>query len=79
VLCAANARLAGQNLAGCVNAACQVHDATKARHWIALASAPHRDEMIAACRNLGTAIEVARPVIKPAGPNCDEDPMACRH
>jgi hypothetical protein len=75
--CRASARALAQNASTCTLAACQLHDATNARVWLARTSTGKRAAIAAQCASAGTAIEVAaRPAAPPAKP-CD-DPMECR-
>src|SRR5207248_8438674 len=77
-LCTANAKLASQNLAGCLIAACHLHDAAKAKHWIAQVPAGERSQLTAACSDAGTPLDAPRPPAKPSQPDCDVNPLDCR-
>ena len=89
-LCAGNARLAAQSLVTCALAACHVRDAARARHWIDAMPAARQDDLVAACREAGTMLEVAaprppppkppapKPGEKPTEEECNANPMLCR-
>jgi serine/threonine-protein kinase len=68
--------------------ACHAHDVAKARHWLAQVPAAKRSSLIVQCELAGTSLDTpkpppatttTKPPVKPAGPDCDADPMACRH
>ena len=68
--------------------ACHAHDAVKARHLLTLVPASKRASLTVECELAGTPLDAPKPPPpsttvktppKSTTPDCDADPMACRH
>jgi serine/threonine protein kinase len=68
--CASNG--ASKGPAGCVEVACRLHEAGKARKWIAKVPANKRAGIIAVCKIDGVELEASKL------PGCEKDPSHCQ-